>query len=233
MESDFAEPLLSAMPPPRAPQLEFTGLYNGPDTLALADWRTRINALYTQVRAIPDAKAARRYWQDSRSALFRDHPMSPIPHDRRAGLTEIPVYPYDPALRFEVGIEPADGPSVEVPVGNDGVLLRRPHSRTIGLEPVFGKEMTLFWIEGYGGGLFLPFKDATNGTETYGGGRYLIDSIKGAYLGLSAVQAFILDFNFAYYPSCAHNPEWICPLAPEENSGFPAIRAGERNRPGN
>jgi uncharacterized protein len=87
--------------------------------------------------------------------------------------------------------------------------------------------LTLFWIEGYGGGLFLPFKDLTNRTETYGGGRYLYDTIKGADLSASP-EAVILDFNFAYNPSCAYGPDWICPLAPRENAlPFP-VSAGER-----
>jgi uncharacterized protein (DUF1684 family) len=87
--------------------------------------------------------------------------------------------------------------------------------------------LTLFWIQGYGGGLFLPFKDSTNGSETYGGGRYLYDTIKGADLGASP-DAVLLDFNFAYNPSCAYSPQWTCPLAPAENTLRVRIEAGER-----
>jgi uncharacterized protein (DUF1684 family) len=88
----------------------------------------------------------------------------------------------------------------------------------------------LFWIEGYGGGLFLPFRDSSNGGETYGGGRYLYDAIKGADLGSSADGADLipLDFNYAYNPSCAYNEQWVCPLAPRENwLPFP-VEAGEK-----
>ena len=67
--------------------------------------------------------------------------------------------------------------------------------------------LTLWWIEAYGGGLFLPFRDATCGTESYGGGRYLTDTVKGTHgrgvvlLGTGLVR---LDFNYAYNPSCAY-----------------------------
>ena len=95
-------------------------------------------------------------------------------------------------------------------------------------------ELTLFWTEGYGGGLFLPFRDATAPDQTYGAGRYLTDSIKGTFTGgleLSLDRldqaAVTLDFNYAYNPSCAYNPRWACPLAPPENRLGDPIRAGE------
>ena len=73
-------------------------------------------------------------------------------------------------------------------------------------------------MAGYAGGLFIPFRDATNGTETYGAGRYLVDAAKSADLGGDpAAGTLILDFNFAFQPSCAFDPRWACPLAPPEN----------------
>ena len=59
--------------------------------------------------------------------------------------------------------------------------------------------LELFWLEGYGGGVFLPFRDATSGGETYGAGRYLLDTVKGADLGEEEGR-LVLDFNFAYNP---------------------------------
>ena len=85
----------------------------------------------------------------------------------------------------------------------------------------------LYWINGYGGGLFLPFRDLTNSNGTYGGGRYLYDSIKGSDLGRIG-DNIILDFNFSYNPSCAYNDQWVCPLAPRENHLQIAVTAGER-----
>jgi uncharacterized protein (DUF1684 family) len=103
-----------------------------------------------------------------------------------------------------------------------------PFARTAGLRQRLGDELTLYWIGGYGGGVFLPFKDATSGRETYGGGRYLLDTIKSADLGTTADGAVILDFNFAYNPSCAYSDRWTCPLAPAANQLPAAVRAGER-----
>jgi uncharacterized protein len=104
-----------------------------------------------------------------------------------------------------------------------------PFALTIGLEAALGKELTLFWIEGYGGGVFLPFGDATNGRESFAGGRYLLDTIKSADLGRNPDGRLILDFNFAYYPSCAYSEAWVCPLSPFENRLPAAVRGGERN----
>ena len=75
--------------------------------------------------------------------------------------------------------------------------------------------------------MFLPFADATGGTETFAGGRYLLDTIKGADLG-RAGERILLDFNFAYNPSCAYSERWTCPLPPPSNRLSEAVRAGEQ-----
>ncbi len=76
-------------------------------------------------------------------------------------------------------------------------------------------QLQVLWLDAYGGGIFIPFRDATCGSETYGGGRYLLDSVKGAELGSSfESETLTLDFNYAYHPSCAYDPIWPCPLAP-------------------
>jgi uncharacterized protein (DUF1684 family) len=92
--------------------------------------------------------------------------------------------------------------------------------------------LAVYWLEGYGGGLFLPFRDALAGRETYGGGRYLLDTVKGADLGTGDDGRLVLDFNYAYNPSCAYDPRWSCPLAPSENRMRIAVEAGERMAPG-
>ncbi len=192
---------------------------------ALADWRLRIATLYAEVRGMA-AEAGWRHWHAVRSALLRDHPMSPLPTGRRHGT--IPVHAYDPDLRFHVEIRPIGGASVSVDLGADGHLAYHPMAETVGLARLLDRELTLFWIEGYGGGLFLPFRDSTNGDSTYGGGRYLVDAIKGADLGRDPDGRLILDFNFAYHPSCALNPAYTCPLSPPENRLDVPMAAGER-----
>jgi uncharacterized protein len=98
-------------------------------------------------------------------------------------------------------------------------------------EPV---SLSIYWLEVYGGGLFLPFRDMTSPAESYGGGRYLFDTIKGSNFlpvpGESGWKRIMLDFNYAYNPSCAYNDRWICPLAPVENRLAVPIRAGERKQ---
>ncbi len=67
--------------------------------------------------------------------------------------------------------------------------------------------------------------------ETYGGGRYLLDTIKSADLGSDIDTAtVVLDFNYAYHPSCAYDPRWVCPLAPPDSRLPIAIEAGEQLR---
>ncbi|MCX6231316.1 MAG: DUF1684 domain-containing protein [Bacteroidetes bacterium] len=73
--------------------------------------------------------------------------------------------------------------------------------------------------EGYQDYLFLPFTDATNGDESYGGGRY-ID------LKISADDIIIIDFNKAYNPYCAYNHKYSCPIPPSENNLSIEIKAG-------
>lgn len=99
---------------------------------------------------------------------------------------------------------------------------------------VFGPEglrapLVVYWIDVYGGSLFLPFRDSSGDDSTYGGGRYLIDTAKGSdfYRLAGAKDRVVVDFNYAYNPSCAYDERWTCPLAPRENYVDRAIRAGE------
>ena len=199
-----------------------------PPEYDIADWRRRVFALYAEVRAASDPLSAHELWRVGRESLFRHHPQSPVADDpARAGWT-LRTYPYDPDLRFIVTFDVVqDGEPFTTSVGEDGTLRLRPFARTAGLGNTLGGELTLYWIEGYGGGIFLPFADATSGNETYGGGRYLVDTIKGADLGGSEGK-LVADFNFAYQPSCSYSTRWTCPLAPAENRFAEAVRAGER-----
>ena len=127
-------------------------------------------------------------------------------------------------------LRPAAGKKLDLPAGEDGGVTLEPFALTEGLRSSLGGELTLYWIGGYGGGVFLPFADATSGGETYGAGRYLLDTIKSADLGETPDGSLILDFNFSYAPSCAHSPRYVCPLAPRENRLSAGISAGERCR---
>lgn len=207
------------------------GVFNGPAPYGLADWRRRVNDLYAQVRQMSDPAAAHAHWVRIRSGLYRDHAVSPLGETQRAGFPGIEVFSYDPAWRFAVDLRPLTGPETIHDLGPDGALAMRPLAQTLGLEAACGAELTAYWITGYGGGLFLPFRDASSGNATFGGGRYLADAIKGADLGLTTDGKLILDFNFAYTPSCAWNDAFVCPLAPPENKLPARVLAGERAPP--
>jgi uncharacterized protein (DUF1684 family) len=195
----------------------------------LWDWRRRVSELYAEIRALEPPRLAWQLWRETRDELFRTHPQSPLDPAARSTAARVPLFDYDPAFRLTADLAPAiGGAPVTLSGGGDGAVRIAPFARTSGLEARLGGELTLYWIAGYGGGVFLPFQDATSGRETYGGGRYLLDTIKGADLGHTAGGRVILDFNFAYNPSCAYSDRWICPLAPAENALPTAVRAGER-----
>ena len=199
-------------------------------TRALWAWKRRVTALYAEVRAMPAPRLAWQLWREARDELFRNHVQTPLDEAARERFRGLPLFDYDPTLRFVVELEPeaADAPRHAVPAGRDGTVGMVPFARTKGLARRLGDELALFWLEGYGGGVFLPFKDATSGGPTFGGGRYLLDTIKGADLGSDELGRAILDFNFAYNPSCAYSDRWICPLAPPENVLPEPVRAGEK-----
>lgn len=205
------------------------------DRAWLADWRRRVATLYAEVRgmAATDPDIALAHWRAVRESLFRDHPQSPVPIEQRAAFRAA-HFDADPNLRFELVIEPAPPPApgafaLELPnSGADTLAFSRIGRVTIPFASG-PRPLSVFWMAGYAGGMFIPFRDATNGTETYGAGRYLIDAAKSADLGGDpATGTLILDFNFAVQPSCAFDPRWACPLAPPENRLDLPIRAGER-----
>lgn len=195
--------------------------------LALAEWRRTVAEIYAHLRSAELPEAGWHRWRQERDLLFRHHPCSPLPESARQPDHGLRYFNYDPAFRFLVEIEPIDGVTETIDLGPDGSFRFTPIARTCGLAEILRRELTLFWIAGYGGGLFLPFADATGGQTTYGGGRYLLDAIKGADLG-SLSGRLILDFNFAYNPSCAYDARWICPLAPPENRIIVSVSAGEQ-----
>jgi len=200
------------------------------DALSLADWRRRIFELYRDARKAPDPAAARSRWRAARDELFAGHPQSPLPAGEREGFTGLEYFDYDPSARVLATIEPLEPATLEIATSGEEPF-RFTRFGTAGFE--LGGEalaLELYWLEGYGGGLYVPFADATSGHETYGAGRYVLDTIKGADLGVDD-DRLVLDFNFSYNPSCAYDPRWVCPLAPPANRLAVAVRAGERTDP--
>jgi uncharacterized protein (DUF1684 family) len=204
---------------------------------ALALWRERRESL---IREHPSSPVP-----IDRRATFR---ASHFEHDpglrfevRVVPAAEAPPAAAPAAGAVPAGAAPAEPPSLsaidfgvpaaanELPVSAGGTM---SFTRIGHVEIPFAegpRRLGVFWMAGYAGGLFIPFRDATNGRETYAAGRYLVDAAKSADLGAGATDdSLILDFNFAYQPSCAFDPKWACPLAPPENRLDIPIRAGER-----
>ncbi len=209
--------------------------------LEVADWRRRVFAVYAAVRTATDLPAAHDFWRRERDDLFANHPASPLLPEDRAVFTGLPTKPYDPEWRFEAELTPSPNqPSTSQPSGYPEPVRLEVETGTDGTVPfeLLGAvdipgvgSLDVWRLASYGGGLFIPVRDALAGARggTYGGGRYLLDTVKGADLGSGATPtSLVLDFNFAYNPSCAYDPAWACPLAPPGNVVSVEIPAGER-----
>jgi uncharacterized protein (DUF1684 family) len=197
------------------------------DELALLDWRRRVHELYEEVRAHAEPDGAWRHWRAVRDDLFRTHPQSPLAPEARARFTGVDYFDYDPAFRVLALVEPVEPKSLDI-AGSAGSLVRFRRFAVARFDLAgTAHALELYWLDAYGGGVFLPFADATSGSETYGAGRYGFDTVKGADLDCDN-DRLVVDFNFAYNPSCSYDPSWACPLAPAANRLSVAIRAGER-----
>jgi uncharacterized protein (DUF1684 family) len=201
------------------------------DELALLDWRREIFALYARVRAEDDPRAAWKRWRRTRDRMFSDHPQSPLSAEQRAGFGGLLHHRYDDDFRVMAEVVPAEPRTLDIATSTGRPYRFRRFAAARFELAGADLELPLYWLEGYTGGVFLPFADAGNGRVTYGAGRYLLDTAKGADLG-SEDGRLVLDFNFAYNPSCAYNPAWTCPLAPPESRLPVAVAAGERVYPG-
>ncbi len=219
-----------------------------PTLLDLYDYRRRVAAMYQQreaaLRSGTDEQVVLQQFRAQKDALFAQHPQSPLSPEQRRSFTGLPYFPYNPLLRVEATLTP------ERAEENLNLEASGPHQMrfaragrlafTLDATPL---ALWVYWIDVYGGSLFLPFRDMSCGAESYGGGRYLFDTVKGSdFLQAESVIVasseaslygyaggqVILDFNYAYNPSCAYDARWVCPLAPTENRLPLPIRAGER-----
>ena len=198
--------------------------------LQVADWRRRVFGLYAGVRQLSanDPSVGHELWRSGRDDLFGGHSASPLMPDDRSGFTGLPVAAYDPDWRFEAEVHRTEHPlRIVVDTGTDGKV---PFDLVGTVRLPYLGPIDLWRLSAYGGGLFLPLRDGLAGKPggTYGGGRYLLDTVKGADLGAGADDdSIILDFNFAYNPSCAYDPMWACPLPQSGNTVAADVPVGE------
>jgi uncharacterized protein len=146
---------------------------------------------------------------------------SPLPAELRASFAGLDYFPENPALRFSSQLVPDPQQSatlMQTSTGSERVYLR------LGWLEFSGTRLAVFVPEDSDGTeLFIPFRDATSGTETYGSGRYLEAELHNHHA--------TLDFNLAYNPYCAYSDGWSCPIPPLENWLKIPIEAGEKSPP--
>ncbi len=197
------------------------------DVAELTDWRRQVAELYAGVRASSPPEVGWQRWRTTRDALLRTHPQSPLLPDDGLRSSGLSYWPYDSSLRFELMIQPSDREErLYIPTGGD----QHTDMSLVGrlkLPAPLSATVAVWRLNQYGGGLFIPLRDGTAGDGSYGGGRYLLDTAKGADLGATSA-GLVVDLNFLYHPSCRYNPAWVCPLAPPGNTVAAPIRAGEK-----
>ncbi len=160
--------------------------------------------------------------------FMADHPQSPLDEAQKLHFEGLNYFPENEALVLEVEVTrfPADEPLIEMQTNTGEARLHRRWGRFT--FTVAGEEAALvIFSDPDGQELFMPFKDATNGVETYGAGRYMDNHRPGMrHLG---GNRFEVDFNYAYNPYCAYSPYYSCPLPPRGNWLAVPIRAGEKD----
>jgi uncharacterized protein len=206
------------------------------DYLDLYDYRTRVAEMYRARRqatlAGEDAATILQHFRDSRDKLIANHPQSALDQGQKQKFQGLHYFPYNPAMCVEADIENDVEPLLlNVAMNAEETMTMTTVARLHFTLEDIKVTLSLFWLNIYGGGLFLPFRDTTSPVESYGGGRYLFDTIKGSEFlpvpGSPGDKRILLDFNYAYNPSCAYNDKQVCPLAPFENRLQVPIRAGE------
>lgn len=168
-----------------------------------------------------------RQWQKEKDLFFKTHERSPLSPPEKKSFNGLKYYPFNPRYVFHGKIE-----RFILNVNNPRYYATFPTNKGTNKRYIrYGKFLFMidgkeFTIEIYksilGDSLFIPFKDRTNGKETYEGGRYIDAEILPGY-------QMILDFNMAYQPACAYNDKFVCVLPPRENMLDIPIRAGEKN----
>lgn len=162
------------------------------------------------------------HFRQEKDAFFRNHPHSPILREERADFTGLNYYDPNPALDLEVTAEEFEEKADLVMQTSTGDANTYQRWGQIKFQ-VDGEDATLtLFFSPLNGHFFLPFMDSTSGEETYGAGRYLDPEPLGD-------NRFHIDFNVAYSPFCAYNPNYSCPIPPKENRLTVRIEAGEKN----
>jgi uncharacterized protein (DUF1684 family) len=175
-------------------------------------------------RPMPDRRLAgfRRH----KDEFFAGHDESPLTPEQRERFTGLAYFPENPDLALALNLD-TSGEHVgeRIMLGtSDGSA--KPFLRAGRVHfAVNGTPVTLtLFKDAERGRFFLPFRDATAGTETYPVGRYLDPQVRPD-------DRLVVDFNYAYNPYCAYGDDWSCPIPPQENVVSVRIEAGEKAFP--
>jgi len=157
----------------------------------------------------------------AKDAFFQSDPQSPLEPGQRRTFAGLHYFPENPALRFELELEPAAQPERVVMATSTGDEQEYFHAGQVTF-PIGAETAVLqVYITAAGTDYFVPFVDRTAPAESYGAGRYLEpEDLGGGRLRL--------DFNLAYNPYCAYNDRWSCPIPPAANRLAVRIEAGEK-----
>jgi uncharacterized protein (DUF1684 family) len=205
-------------------------MVSGPYAAALVEWREAVSEIYRKVRATHagDAEGAWRRFRAERDALYKHHGCSALTETEKRDFSGFENYSYDRAFCCVGEVEYDVDETTYTARISEGMLPYRKIATARFIYRGKAQALGVFWLDIYGGGIWIPVGDETNGETTYGGGRYLFDTTKGANLGISADgRKILLDFNFLYPPSCSLNAQWLCPLCPPQNKLPFRIEAGE------
>ena len=189
--------------------------------------------MYAAVRGAGGAPAACAAFRGERDELFAEHPASPLPAAERAGFGGRALLP--PPARPARGGDARSRPRGGRAGHPDEHGRADPFTRIGFVRPTLAGaavSLAVYWLEGYGGGLFLPFRDALAGEETYGGGRYLLDTVKGADLGTGGRRPPRARLQLRLQPVVRLRPALELPPRPSENRMRSPWRPGERMAPG-
>src|SRR5688572_9829401 len=133
------------------------------DAMDLADWRRQTFDMYREIRLSPHPAEAWTMWTGKRSRLFRTHPQSPIPETTRDSFEGPSYFPYDPQARVLATVSSAPSRRYDIATsGTESFAFTRFGVATFELTGR-SHDLELYWLDGYGGGIFLPFKDSTSG----------------------------------------------------------------------
>lgn len=149
---------------------------------------------------------------------------SVLPPERREVFRGLNFYEVDPSYRYTVPLRRFESPdTVMIPESTGGLRPQQQVGEVAIPLPEGTEELVVFRGEGDTprGRLWIPFADSTNQRTTYKGGRY-VD------LTSTDSDSVVVDFNRAYNPTCAYNPEFACPLPPPENRIDVSVPAGEK-----